>query len=564
MIGAGNEQLFEQLTGYLQQVHNRRRWQEVLIWLPRGLLAGLLTGIVLATVARFRPFLTNEEVAYAAGILAGLGVFVATVALWWMWRQYDLVAQARFADRWFRLQERVTTAVEIRLGRLDANPVIAQQQLADTITAVSHTDPRRDYPLHINRQDWIMILLTLALLITAVLLPNPQEQILKKQRAINQTIEEQKQELQALVEEINQNPNLTQQQKEEILQPVENALEQLNQPGLSQEEAVATLSEAEAELRELGEQYSNENLRQQLQQAGEPLSNSNTQNAQSLGNALQNGNLSQAGQAAAQLADQLPELTPQETQELAQELAETAEALRETDSELAEQFAEAAQALQNGDTAAAQQALREAAGTLQERAQELAAAQQAQAAAGQLNQGRQAVAQAGQTPNGNGQQGQNQPGQGQGQTGEGQGQGQGEGQGQGQIGEGQGQGQEAGAGQGAAPNGGNSLGSEQGGSTGSPAPGGGHTENVYVPPLIDLSEQSGVEIELPAECVANPANCGQLLNETPTEFTNEGSVVPYNQVFGDYRDAAYEALDDEYIPLALKGLVRDYFSSLEP
>ncbi|MCA9928666.1 MAG: hypothetical protein KC419_09315, partial [Anaerolineales bacterium] len=99
---------------------------------------------------------------------------------------------------------------------------------------------------------------------------------------------------------------------------------------------------------------------------------------------------------------------------------------------------------------------------------------------------------------------------------------------------------------------------------GGPGPGGGHTENVYVPELMDLSGTEGVDVELPAECVANPENCGALLNETPTEIGDESSVVPYEQVFGDYRDAANEALSDDYIPLGLKGYIRDYFSSLEP
>ena len=75
--------------------------------------------------------------------------------------------------------------------------------------------------------------------------------------------------------------------------------------------------------------------------------------------------------------------------------------------------------------------------------------------------------------------------------------------------------------------------------------GGGHTENVYVPELVDLSDVEGVEVELPAECIANPENCGALLNETPTEFGDESSVVPYEQVYGDYRDAANEALSDD-------------------
>jgi hypothetical protein len=41
-------------------------------------------------------------------------------------------------------------------------------------------------------------------------------------------------------------------------------------------------------------------------------------------------------------------------------------------------------------------------------------------------------------------------------------------------------------------------------------------------------------------------------------------TVPYNQVFSDYRDAANRALESDYIPLGMRDVVRDYFSSLEP
>jgi len=42
------------------------------------------------------------------------------------------------------------------------------------------------------------------------------------------------------------------------------------------------------------------------------------------------------------------------------------------------------------------------------------------------------------------------------------------------------------------------------------------------------------------------------------------SVVPYNEVFADYANAASRALESDYIPLGLRDVVRDYFTSLEP
>ncbi len=536
---------FQRLTDLIRQWNGRRRLRDGLIWVPRGLLAGLLVAVLIATIARLRPLLDNNEVGYAALGLGLAGLLISAIVA--LAQRYSLTEQARFADRQFGLKERVSTAVEIHNNTLAIPPALAKQQLADTVTAVQTVDVKAGLPLQFNRRDWLMILTATALLIAAVLLPNPQVNALKKNRAIEQAIEEQVQALEALQEEIQQNPDLTDEQQQELLDPVENALQQLETGNLSQEEAVAALSEAEADLKELGSNLSTNDLRQRLEEAGQPLADNAA--SQSLGQSLQNGDLAQAGAAAAQLADDLPTLSQEELSQLAQDLAQTAASLQGVDDELAQQLAEASQALQNGDISAAQQALREASGTLQQRAQEGAASQQAQAAADQLNQGRQEVAQAGET---------GQPGQGQqGQQGQGQGQGQDEGQGQGQgQGEGSGEGQGSGLGEGSQ--------SEQGQGQGGPGPGGGHAENVFVPDLVDLSGEEGVDIELPAECIANPANCGGLLSETPTEFTNEGSVVPYNQVFGDYRNAAYEALSDDHIPLGMKGYVRDYFSSLEP
>jgi hypothetical protein len=59
-------------------------------------------------------------------------------------------------------------------------------------------------------------------------------------------------------------------------------------------------------------------------------------------------------------------------------------------------------------------------------------------------------------------------------------------------------------------------------------------------------------------------------SDSPTEqgeFTEnpDGQVtVPYNQVFSDYADDANRALDSDYVPLGLRDVVRNYFTSLEP
>ncbi|MCP4362885.1 MAG: hypothetical protein GY796_33185, partial [Chloroflexi bacterium] len=386
------ENKFTELVKQLSKWNGRRRRRDMLLWLPRGLLAGLLLAVVVAALARYRPLLTNREVGIIAIIFVGMGLLAAF--LWLLWQRHTLQEQAHFADGQFQLQERASTAVQIHNNTISAPSTLTRQQLNDTLTAVQRVDTKSQLPLQINRQDWLIILLGVTLLLLAILLPNLQEETLLQQRDVTQSIEEQAAQLEALSQQIQQNPDLTNLQKEELLQPVQEAIQGLGEGDVSQEQGVAALSEAEAELRDLAAQNSNEALHQQLETAGEPLTNN--ANSQSLGENLQNGNLTQAAAAASQLADELPSLTAAEQQALAQDLMETAQALVGTDDQLAQQLAEAAQALQNGDVAAAQQALRDAAGTLQQRAQEGAAADQANQAANALAEGRQSVAQAGQ------------------------------------------------------------------------------------------------------------------------------------------------------------------------
>lgn len=45
--------------------------------------------------------------------------------------------------------------------------------------------------------------------------------------------------------------------------------------------------------------------------------------------------------------------------------------------------------------------------------------------------------------------------------------------------------------------------------------------------------------------------------------TNKGNSVPYNQVFGEYKDEAFESMNTSNIPEGMKEIVKDYFSSLE-
>ena len=526
---------FETVSNRLRAIDSRRQKAEVALWLPRGLLAGLLLAALVAAMARFRPILSNREVAVVAGMFILICMALTLGVL--LVRRRVLFQQARFADSRLGLQERATTAVEIASGRLQTTPLLARHQLADTVGALGGVEVEKALPLRVARGDLALLALGILLLSLAIFLPNPQADILEQRRNIEKSIAEQAAALEALEEQIQSDPDLSEAQQVELLEPLQSALEELEAGDISRERAVAALSEAEAELRELGAASDPTSLLSTLEEAAAPLGE--TTAGASLAGALGRGDLAAASAQAFQLADRLPELSPDALSDLAQSLAETAAALEEVDPELAAELSEVAGAIRDGDLAAAQEALRQAGSTLQQRFQEQAASRRATAAADQLADSRAAVAQA------------DEPGQ----PGQGEGQGQGAAQGQSSPG---GQAAGEGSGQGAA----SAL--DQGEGAGGPGPGGGHSERVYVPERVDLSDAPGESVELPAECLANPNDCGALISETDSQFGDEQSLIPYDQVFGDYRDAAYQAMDDNYVPLGLKTVVRDYFSSLEP
>lgn len=74
-----------------------------------------------------------------------------------------------------------------------------------------------------------------------------------------------------------------------------------------------------------------------------------------------------------------------------------------------------------------------------------------------------------------------------------------------------------------------------------------------------LGGQGGPSVTLESEESDAPMIEGEF-SENP--FGN--ASVPYNEVFSDYSNSAREALESDYIPLGMRDVVRDYFTSIEP
>jgi hypothetical protein len=82
-------------------------------------------------------------------------------------------------------------------------------------------------------------------------------------------------------------------------------------------------------------------------------------------------------------------------------------------------------------------------------------------------------------------------------------------------------------------------------------------EPVYAPQRITADGTSDV--------ILDPEASNQTLEEGEFQSNPDGeSRVPYNQVFREYSEAASQAIEGGYIPLSLRDVVQDYFTSIAP
>ncbi len=177
----------------------RLRLRQSMAWLPRSLMPGLMVGVLLALVSRLRPWLLNEEILAITFVLLALSAGV-TLALAWLWPR-PLLTTARELDLLFRLQERVSTALELLEGRIAAHDELALRQLEDTQNQAQGVNYRERLPLQVGWRDWLTLAALGGLFVILLLLPNPQREAVQQSSAQNAAIAEATEDLKRLTEE---------------------------------------------------------------------------------------------------------------------------------------------------------------------------------------------------------------------------------------------------------------------------------------------------------------------------------------------------------------------------
>lgn len=547
--------------------------QRLLRFTVMGLIAGLILGVLLLVAAHLHHI---GVASIGAATLCILGA--AAGAAFGASRWPDPFEAARAADLHFGLEDRLTTALELRSAGSSV-AVLQSREVAGRIEGV---------PLTRSRGPWLrrhetVIAAAAVLAFAGALALQPAtpghtasgDAAAKSQAAARKAAAKRLQQLTAKLES-----GLTpEQRRSEPVRRLELALAKLRRQLLQSTtplNALRTISTTQQQLRQLAR-----SLHPINSQAVAQLNNSLGRYLQGPKSGGKSGSGTRAQSAAAmaqalnRLAQSLSHLTPSQRAALAQALAKAANTTSNTTMRSA--LRQAASALANGDPRSAQSALQNASQSLAQSSAAQAALSRLNASQGALDSLKNAISgPAGALPPNPGR-GANsagtQPAQGTGQgrtgtrsgagKGAGQGRGRQPGKGQGQgVGRGRGRGRGVGTGQGTRGTRGNGRGTGRGtgqgtanrrasGTSGARGRGGqgqsrasrsGHNLSVYVP---------GKQGKGP-----------EMVRLGPNGAPEPGVVVPYQQVLGKYTQSAHQALDRSALPPALQGDVRRYFSTL--
>lgn len=538
------------LVSYLITLRRRLRLRDGWLLAQRTLWIALVGVVCILGIGRLIPI---EHLTIWA--IAPTALWLCANLVYSIFHPRPLNKVAQEIDLELSLKERLSTATELEAQKAPLPPIpqspdhpfssLPAYQQSDALSTAQSIEPGRSFPLPWLRRPLLAAagLLTVALIL--VYLPNPMDMILSERAAVEKAAEEQAEKIEELKEEIEQAEELSPELQDELIRQLEELAQQLRENPGDREKALADLSKMEEELRR--QLDPNANLRQESLEAISAQLQSLAQQ--------ENANLPTPTEALEQIASELANMSETERQELAEALAQmAAQAAQVGDESLAQALASMSQAALSGDSEAAAQAAEEA-GEAMEQAQSAAAAQSAlQQSLNQLQQSSQSMAQAGQSGQ---QSASQQPGEGN-NPGQGQTPGQGNTPGQGQSGQGM-----SGGGTKAdtlPPNtGSGQAGRPQDSDTGNLS--GNLGEQVYVPWERQATE--GQEVSIPGQDTGQ----GEITtreNPNPSGGLAGNALIPYQQVYTQYFNAAQQAIDRSEIPIVYRDLVRDYFTQLEP
>jgi hypothetical protein len=329
-------ELREQLAG----VGRALSVQRGILWLARGLAVGTLVDLGVVVWAWTRdgvgglPLPALAALPFVMALAFGLGSLLG---------RHDDLSLARRIDRAAGLQERSVTALELG-GRGEEQP-LALAQMRDAVEHLRRLDPLAAFPIRVPKPE---LMTTFVVALAAALLaiaPNPW---LLRQRAANpaaNVAREQAQRVDRLADSLNPEQSQEIQQLRDLVRKGARTIDaRSNEP----ESALNALEDLEQQIREMS--AGDDQLSAALSAIASALAAD--PNTEQLAAAINSGDLRQVAQAAKDLGQRADQLDAQEKQQVARVLRDASNRASRASPSAAGDLADAAAALSGGQAGA--------------------------------------------------------------------------------------------------------------------------------------------------------------------------------------------------------------------
>lgn len=231
------------ISKLLLPVRRRIMAQHYLEYLLRGLLAGLALSVAFLIISFIVPWLEVGQICLQTVVAAML---LALLLAWGS--QPDLWQTACLVDN-RGLKERVSTALEL----IDQESAMALRQRQDALEQLRAYDWRIHFPWTLPRFETRLLGAAILALALLCLLPNPQQEQIDRQLAINQEIKQQEKKIAALKKELQKKEQaVSDTQRQEAVKALQELQESLGQSS-SLKTALQSLALAEEKLAALNE-----------------------------------------------------------------------------------------------------------------------------------------------------------------------------------------------------------------------------------------------------------------------------------------------------------------------
>jgi hypothetical protein len=326
-------ELREQLSG----VGRALSYQRAIVWLARGLVLGAVGVLALVVWAWTREAVSLQSLPMFGVVLLGVALAVGALSLFLRHDNRDL---ARRVDLAARLNERSITALELG-GRGEEFP-LALAQMRDALEHLRRVDLLEAFPMQLPKRELMATFFILAVATIIGISPNPW---LLRQRASNPAISiarEQAQRVERLAESIRAEDSPELDPLRELLRKGARTIDaRSNEPG----DALNALEDLEEQVQQLS--AGDDQLAAALAAIASALATDPA--TQNLANAINTGDLREISRAARDLGQQTEQMTGQERERVARVLRDSSNRAGRASPSVAGELADAAAAMEGGE-----------------------------------------------------------------------------------------------------------------------------------------------------------------------------------------------------------------------